>query len=241
MAVTRDRRGRIVKHVGSVVTSEGVRRDAGGERGVHAVHVNVAVVEGVEQFAAEIQRYVLVQLERALNVHIPGLKPAAVERVARNGVRGMRSVSRNDPVNGVGRDHFAGIAGVPETRAGAEVAARHAIEPGVIERVCRDRCLRVAEHGTIVADTVAVAVISSFDVHRAPGLELRDARECPVVHDVADNLHGAFGVPHARLPDVSQGQALPVVISRRTPIGCSTGRRVTAELVRGLVVGGEDL
>ena len=103
------------------------------------------------------------------------------------------------------------------------------------------RSLGVSQHGAVIADAVAIYVIANFDVVRGAGLELRDAGERPVIDDIAHNLHSAFGVPHGGGPDVREHQPLAMIVLRRAPISESTVSRIGAELVRGLVGGGEDL
>ncbi len=86
------------------------------------------------------------------------------------------------------------------------------VNQDVIDSVGGHRGLGVAEDRAIVADAVAVDVKAIFNVMGGARLELRDARQSPVVDDVAEDFHAAFGMPQGGCPDIRQDQALAVVI-----------------------------
>ena len=203
----------IAKDVGSVVV-ERVGVDASCESCVfdEAIGVDLAVVEGVEQLSTEVDLEALRDFEGALYVRVPLLESFSVEGIPADGRVGVLVEPRNDPVHRIPRDGMAIIAGVPEAGAGADAAVGDSGEPGVVDGVGVERSLRVAEQWAIVADAVTVHVKSIFDVERRAGLELSDAGEGPVVGDVAEDLHAAFGMPDRRREDVAQNEAMTVIV-----------------------------
>ena len=78
------------------------------------------MIEYVEEFTAEIEHCVLMELERARYVHIPSLVSGGEQRIAANGATRVRSEGGNDPVHLAGGHHVAWIVGIPEGGSGAK-------------------------------------------------------------------------------------------------------------------------
>ena len=107
-----DRWSLIGKDVGTVGTGVGIGWDVADEGG--ASDSRFAVIEDVKHFAAEVHIPAFVQLEAALDIHIPLLKAGGFKQVTGDDVGGPGSVGRNDPMHLGGADRFAGVVGIPQ-------------------------------------------------------------------------------------------------------------------------------
>src|ERR1700743_612832 len=98
-------RSRVGEHIRTVVARPLIGVDGACKRG--AFNAIPAMVEDIEQLAAEIKRKSLVELEGALNVHIPLLVTLAVEGVASYRTVGMSSNGWDNPMHVVRGNNFA--------------------------------------------------------------------------------------------------------------------------------------
>src|SRR5579872_716589 len=169
----------------------------------------IRVIKDVEQFAAELEVFALAKSNFLMHSEIPVLKP----RTAADG--SLRSV-----VEVAERRVLEIVRIKPETAVGLGIQ--------LLERSHQRWCFGTQEENTCDQ----FVVIFGVQANRESALELRNARNRPVINQLA---HEPFVLGDRQLPIVADDETLFRVEDRRRPASCEI-KRIECFLERRAVI-----